>query len=145
MAASRLSSHLRADSGLEFRLRNCPGLFHYYFSYHHISSVSLAAIFHSQCKRHLGLFASVNIILLSRGPAGLLLREWWCLSLTIPNVLVFSMHQWFDLFLIKTITLKFYLLRDSLLLYLIGGQVWPGAELYLVMYIWSRTGNWDLL
>lgn len=145
MAASRLPSHWRADSGLEFRLRNCPGLFHYYFSYHHISSVSLAATFHSQCKRHLGLLPFVNIILLSRGPAGLLLSEWWCLSLTIPNVLMVPIHHWFDLFLIKTITLKFYSLRDSFLLCLTGGRVWPGAELYLVMYIWSRIGNQDLL
>lgn len=96
------------------------------------SSVRQAATFHSQSRSQLGLYLNVNIILLSRNPAGLLLHEWWCLSLTIPNMLIVPVHVPFDPSFIKTITLDIHFLRDSFLLPLIGGQVLPGAELYLL-------------
>lgn len=96
------------------------------------SSVGQAATFHSQSGSQLGLYLNVNIISLSRNPAGLLLNERWSLSPTIPNMLIVPMHVPFDPSFIKTVTLDFHFLRDSFLSSLIGGQVWPGAELYLL-------------
>lgn len=50
-----------------------------------------------------------------------------------PNVLMIPMHHQFDLALIKTTTLEFHFLRDSLVLSLIGGQALTGTELYLLI------------
>lgn len=117
MTGSRIPSHLMADTGLEFRLRNSPGS-SATVCYHYTSLVNLAATFCSQQDSKTARLASKLKHHLAFNRSCRSIVEWMIAPLSDNLQCAHCLHpSLVNLSLIKTITLKSHFLRDLLLLH----------------------------